>query len=266
MKKRTTRFSILGMSLASLLDMPQPQDFLRGVLNTLLEYDQAKEDTDKPKMRQPRKLFRGKLGGKRPGVLSEYSASYVDSAESYLVIPHTPFPLDYHQTLLTLLDVVSEVYNKISKLIGPSPIAHSSQHMMGPLGLLVPHPGVSYLFSDGSQSAHPTNYMSPNATQPNMLPQDSESNGSLWSIANGGLPTTGGFSFGVGPAPAWSSSLGELVLKIDNKFKKITSTMLKELDQFARAGIKEELASLDPLLRNLKMPDGAAGLGNFEGM
>jgi hypothetical protein len=55
------------------------------------------------------------------------------------------------------------------------------------------------------------------------------------------------------------------VLKIDNKFKKITSTLLKELDQFARTGIKEELASLDPLLRNIKMPDlDAAGLSNFD--
>ncbi|KAJ3781542.1 hypothetical protein GGU10DRAFT_366430 [Lentinula aff. detonsa] len=223
MKKRTTRFLILGMSLANLLDVPQPQDFLRGLLNTLLEYDQAKEDTEKPKIRQPRRLFRGKLGGKRPGVMSEYSASYTDFAESYLVNPHTPFPLDYHQTLLTLLDIVSEVYNKISKLIGPSPIPHSTQHMMGPLGLLVPHPGVSYLFSDGPQSAF-SGTTSPNLSQhsyPNTfsLDGDPHANGSLWSIANGGLSTTGGFSFGAGPLPAWSSTLGELVLKIDNKFK-----------------------------------------------
>ncbi|KAF9072871.1 hypothetical protein BDP27DRAFT_1319546 [Rhodocollybia butyracea] len=260
MKKRTTRFLILGMSLANLLDVPQPQDFLRGLLNTLVEYDQAKEDPDKPKIRQPRRLFRGKLGGKRPGVLSEYSGSYADSAESYLVTPHTPFPLDYHQTLLSLLDIVSEVYNKISKLIGPSPIAHSTQHMMGPLGLLVPHPGVSYLFSD-AQSAY-SSIMSP--SQQTYLSSDAELHGNLWSIANGGA-STGSFSFGA--TPAWSSSLGELVLRVDNKFKKITSILLKELDQFARAGIKEELASLDPLLRNIKMPDlDAAALGNFEGM
>ncbi|KAJ3877136.1 hypothetical protein F5051DRAFT_440839 [Lentinula edodes] len=268
MKKRTTRFLILGMSLANLLDVPQPQDFLRGLLNTLLEYDQAKEDTEKPKMRQPRRLFRGKLGGKRPGVMSEYSGSYTDSTESYLVNPHTPFPLDYHQTLLTLLDIVSEVYHKIAKLIGPSPIPHSSQHMMGPLGLLIPHPGVSYLFADGPQSAF-SGTLSPSLSQhsyPNPNPPDElRASGSLWSIANGGLPATGGFSFGAGPLPAWSSSLGELVLKIDNKFKKLTSILLKELDQFARTGIKEELASLDPLLRNIKMPDlEAAGLANFD--
>ncbi|KAJ3728603.1 hypothetical protein EV361DRAFT_203834 [Lentinula raphanica] len=269
MKKRTTRFLILGMSLGNLLDVPQPQDFLRGLLNTLLEYDQAKEETEKPKMRQPRRLFRGKLGGKRPGVMSEYSASYTETVESYLVNPHTPFPLDYHQTLLTLLDIVSEVYNKISKLIGPSPIPHAAQHMMGPLGLLIPHPGVSYLFTDGPQSAF-SGTMSPNLSQhsyPSTYPPESDPHisGSLWSIANGGLSTTAGFSFGAGPLPAWSSSLGEMVLKIDNKFKKLTSILLKELDQFARTGIKEELASLDPLLRNIKMPDlEAAGLANFD--
>ncbi|EEB87781.1 hypothetical protein MPER_14727, partial [Moniliophthora perniciosa FA553] len=60
---------------------------------------------------------------------------------------------------------------------------------------------------------------------------------------------------GGGNATGWSPAFGEMVLKIDGKFRKITSTLLKELDQFARMGIKEELASLDPLLRNIKMPD-----------
>lgn len=50
MKKRTKRFAILGMSLSNLLDIHQPQDLLKGLLNTLAEYDQAKEDNDKPKM------------------------------------------------------------------------------------------------------------------------------------------------------------------------------------------------------------------------
>jgi len=50
MKKRTKRFAILGMSLSSLLDIHQPQDLLRGLLNTLSEYDQSKEESDKPKM------------------------------------------------------------------------------------------------------------------------------------------------------------------------------------------------------------------------
>eukprot|EP00914_Ancora_sagittata_P029777 GHVO01059094.1.p1 GENE.GHVO01059094.1~~GHVO01059094.1.p1 ORF type:complete len:147 (+),score=8.67 GHVO01059094.1:40-441(+) len=132
--------------------------------------------------------------------------------------------------------------------------------MMGPLGLLAPHPGVSYLFPE-AQSAH-SGVLSPKLSQIHPSAPPSELPGSLWNIANGSA-ITGGYSFGSGPA--WSSSLGETVLKIDNKIKKITSALLKELDQFARAGIKEELASLDPLLRNIKMPDlDATGPGNIE--
>lgn len=50
MRKRTKRFAILGMSLSNLLDINQPQDLLKGLLNTLTEYDQSKEESDKPKM------------------------------------------------------------------------------------------------------------------------------------------------------------------------------------------------------------------------
>ena len=44
MKKRTSRFTILAMSLASLLDVSQPSDLLRGLLNTLTEYEQNKDE------------------------------------------------------------------------------------------------------------------------------------------------------------------------------------------------------------------------------
>jgi len=159
-----------------------------------------------------------------------------------------PFPFDYHQTLLSLLDVISEVYNKISKILGPSPFPHSSQHMMGPLGLLSPHPGVSYLFSnaDGGQGQE-------------------GAEGSLWGIAN---PSSGGMNAGglLGSPPVtWSHTLADLVLKIDGKFKKITSALLKELDAFARNGIKDELVSLDPLLRNVAVADDGREQYDFEG-
>jgi hypothetical protein len=45
------------MSLSNLLDINQPQDLLRGLLNTLSEYDQAKEDSDKPKIVSYHLLF-----------------------------------------------------------------------------------------------------------------------------------------------------------------------------------------------------------------
>jgi hypothetical protein len=46
---RTYRFAVLGMSLSNLLDIQQPHDLLRGILNTMIEYDQSKEEGDKPK-------------------------------------------------------------------------------------------------------------------------------------------------------------------------------------------------------------------------
>lgn len=50
MKKRTARFAILGMSLSTLLDITHPQDLLKGLLSTLQEYEQSREDSDKPKI------------------------------------------------------------------------------------------------------------------------------------------------------------------------------------------------------------------------
>ncbi|CCM05032.1 uncharacterized protein FIBRA_07232 [Fibroporia radiculosa] len=146
--------------------------------------------------------------------------SYADTSDApYLTMPHVPFPLDYHQTLLSLLDVLSEVYNKISKILGPSPFPSSGHHMMGPLGLLSPHPGVSYLFT-GAEAA----------------PMH-EGEASLWGIAHAPGPGT----------PA--------VLAGGNG--KLVAVLLKELDDFARAGIRDELASLDPLLRNAAVPEDA---------
>ncbi|KAI6129102.1 hypothetical protein EV401DRAFT_808894 [Pisolithus croceorrhizus] len=247
MKKRTHRFAILAMSLSNLLDIPQAQDYLRGLLNTMNEYDQAKEEPDKPKIR----LFRPKVAKRQAaGGFAEYNVPFSDGAEtSYLVSPHIPFPLDYHQTLLSLLDVISEVYNKISRTLGPSPFSNSGQHMMGPLGLLAPHPGVSYLFSGQDYSQRPVD----------------DGDGSLWGIANA-QGTGHGYGSAMGsPPPSWTPALGETLLKVDAKFKKITSTLLKELDAVARNGIKDELASLDPLLRNVTSPVDVREQYDFEG-
>jgi hypothetical protein len=60
-----------------------------------------------------------------------------------------PFSLDYTQTLLSLLDILSGFYAKLAKLLGPSPFLHVSQHMLG----LSPHPGVSYLFQNQTQAS-----------------------------------------------------------------------------------------------------------------
>ncbi|CAL1703465.1 unnamed protein product [Somion occarium] len=235
MKTRTYRFAILGMSLANSFDVKDPQDLLRALSNALNEYDQNKDDGERPKMRS---LFRPGRS-KRPLGATDYAVSYSDSSDaSFLVLPHVPFPLDYHQTLLSLLDVLSEVYNKISKILGPSPFPSSGQHMMGPLGLLSPHPGVSYLFS-GADAA-PVN--------------DVEN--SLWGIAHANPPNASLYGGTLGsPPPSWNSAIGDSVRQIDGRLKKIIAMLLKELDNCARRGIRDELASLDPLLRNVAVPE-----------
>ncbi|KAH9970379.1 hypothetical protein BGW80DRAFT_575997 [Lactifluus volemus] len=154
-----------------------------------------------------------------------------DTSDAYLTIQHMPFPLDYTQTLLSLLDILSAFYAKLAKLLGPSLFPHASQHM---LCLLHPHPGVSYLFHNQTSADE-----------------------SLWSVALGSTPLGG--TAGPGghpgplnsPPPSWTPALGEHVLKVDGKFKKIISVLLKDLDVFARNSIKDEHASLDPLLRNV---------------
>jgi hypothetical protein len=61
-----------------------------------------------------------------------------------------------------------------------------------------------------------------------------------------------------------------MVLKIDGKLKKITSSLLKDLDTLARNGIKSELASLDPLLLGggdeLPGPGQGGAVYEFEGI
>jgi hypothetical protein len=98
--------------------------------------------------------------------------------------------------VISLFDILSEIYNKISKYLGPPPLG---QQMYGPLGLLAPHPGVSYLFTGAEPYVH--------------TPLENES--SLWGIANAN--NTAG-SVG-SPPPNWNSACGEMVLKVDSKFR-----------------------------------------------
>ncbi|KAF8911184.1 hypothetical protein CPB84DRAFT_1922512 [Gymnopilus junonius] len=276
-KKRTYRFAILGLSLSTLLDINQPQDLLRGLINTISEYEQSKEDSDKLKGGIRIKFPKTKNQKKGASGIAEYTGSYTDSPAdaSYLLSPLIPFPLDYHQTLLSLLDVLSEVYNKIAKLLGPSPFPHSQQHMLGPLGMLAPQPGVSYIFSGDNLAFPPPNQPFgglPSNSNPNLnqsshnisgLPETNDMSGSLWDIANPSSNPSGSFMMGGGlsspPAISWVSSWGDMVLKIDGKLRKTISVLLKELDDLARAGIKEELASLDPLLRNITLDGSIPG-------
>lgn len=286
MKKRTYRFATLGLSLSNLLDINSPQDLLRAILNTLTEYEQAKEENDRPRMKE---IF--KRGQKKKGVpgLSEYTGSELGTDASYLMTLHMPFSLDYHETVLSLLDVVSEMYNKISKILGPSSLPHSTQSL-GPLASVTPYSGVSYLFASEANN-HSTQYPStsyastssshapsqqsqhhsasnsnlnqsvqfPSATGSSTTLTGSSNSGdhdtlnSLWTIANA---STVGMGMGANSQPTnhWSLAQSEMILKIDVKLKKLTSLLLKDLDTLARKGIQDELGSLT-MLNGFAIPE-----------
>jgi len=88
------------MSLSSLFDIIQPTDFLRAAINMLTEYEQAKEDCDRPKMvaqrpalpsltsrlSHPQRLF--KRPPKRHMGMIDYPLGMPDTSDTYFTIPH----------------------------------------------------------------------------------------------------------------------------------------------------------------------------------
>jgi len=104
--------------------------------------------------------------------------------------------------------------------------------MMGPLGLLNPQPGVSYLFQGDSGllephggSQHPSN---PSVNQVDTTP-DMNIASSLWGIAHASLNASGltgppgsmmhGSALGSPPLSNWTAAMSEMFLKIDSKLK-----------------------------------------------
>jgi hypothetical protein len=125
--------------------------------------------------------------------------------------------------------------------------------MMGPLGLLSSHPGVSYIFSENnsatpqypnqtanSQYLNLNQYSNPSLNQNLMNGEENVLNNSLWGVANASIGgSSGGMGGGVGafmsggalgsPQVTWTPSLGEMVLKIDGKFKVSASSFFSYL-------------------------------------
>ena len=107
------------MSLSSLFDILHPTDFLRSALNMLTEYEQAKEDNDRPKMvsshsrpflplsltvfpPNPQRLWKRP---KRHTGVGDYAMNMMpDSSDTYLAVPHMVFqsPLLNFTLILTI--------------------------------------------------------------------------------------------------------------------------------------------------------------------
>ncbi|CAG8509090.1 7410_t:CDS:2 [Acaulospora morrowiae] len=105
MKKRTGNFFILGASLAPILDINNPQDYVKALNVMLQEFEYHTNEHSKQKMKN---FFR------KSKIVKDDDASFQESGEyTYLFVPNIPFDLDYFQTFYTLCDILVEVYNKL---------------------------------------------------------------------------------------------------------------------------------------------------------
>ncbi|KAG8899711.1 hypothetical protein FRB99_006477 [Tulasnella sp. 403] len=275
-KQRTYRFAILGMSLSNLFEIQSPQDFLRSLLALLQEFDSVPEDTLKPKMRN---LFRGSKLPKKSGA-GDYTA-YLDPDASYLVSPHIPFQLDYFQVSFAFFDVLAEVYKRFANMLGPSHLPPPNNIGPSGFGLIPPTPmpppnGSSLVQSPTSQSDSRETYFNSAASGANNNERPSPLGG-VGAIGIAGIMPAisipGGSSHGLqplasqpaslsghpgSPPPAWNPAYADMLNKVDAKFMRIITSILKKVDETARNRIREELASLSPLLQNMS-PGGAVG-------
>jgi len=89
MRSRTMRFAVLGMSLSPLLDISAAQDFLRGLIALLQEFESVPDDRFERRVQQ-KGLFRTASRPRKSGGGSlDFSFGIGDSGEaSYLVTPN----------------------------------------------------------------------------------------------------------------------------------------------------------------------------------
>ncbi|RHZ76654.1 hypothetical protein Glove_194g22 [Diversispora epigaea] len=105
MKKRSGNFFILGTSLAPILDITNPQDYVKALSVMLQEFEYHTNEHSKQKM---------KIFFRKSKIVKDEDASFQESGEyTYLCVPNIPFDLDYFQAFYTLCDILVEVYNKL---------------------------------------------------------------------------------------------------------------------------------------------------------
>ncbi|KAG0660835.1 hypothetical protein C6P46_004390 [Rhodotorula mucilaginosa] len=208
MRNRSIRFTVLGMSLSSLLDILPAHDFLRGLLALVQEFEAIPEERFGGKHQQKGLFKVGSRSRKGTGSLSGSSsgggvgggggdfgmAIAADGGDSsMLFMPNIPFELDYFQVLTTMCEILVEIYTRIGSYLGPS-MSASSTTSLSATGLFPQPPMVARGAGSGALGLSPT--------------------------------------------------LIDTVYKVDARLKKLISLLSKEIDTLARAAIKAELNSL----------------------
>ncbi|SJX62833.1 uncharacterized protein SRS1_13662 [Sporisorium reilianum f. sp. reilianum] len=279
MHKRTLRYSLLGLSLSSILEIGNPSDLARAVVSLINELEGYTDDhvaaltsgtgaanfgTQRPKMRS---FFKsGKQSLKRSTAaqaISEFgmldsnmgpASTLTANSEqtSYLMAPNIPFQLDFFQTFFTLCDMLMEIYYKMLSFL-PKDAATSAHG------------------ADGTAQNHgtfPRTSSPPTSTSGHTSQDQDHRTGSIsqaFSIATASDTYTDSAgdkaSFTSAATPVISGMTQELLLKADAKIKKVINAQVKDIDNFARQTIKDQLASLDPLMKDLGLDAAAGGSG-----
>ncbi|PWN89972.1 hypothetical protein FA10DRAFT_301265 [Acaromyces ingoldii] len=133
--KRTSKYFTLGCSLAPVLELSQGQDLVRGIIAVINDVEAASEGEhkDKTKMKNffKNSISRGSKRGNTMGSLAPDLASSFEGGASGigpggtmagdLIGASVPFQLDFCQTMMSLCDILSEVYYRFLYYLGPAP-------------------------------------------------------------------------------------------------------------------------------------------------
>ncbi|SNX84334.1 uncharacterized protein MEPE_03043 [Melanopsichium pennsylvanicum] len=258
MAKRTLRYSLLGLSLSSILELSNPSDMARAIVSLINELDgytdehvaalttgtgSANFGTQRPRMRN---LFKsGKQTLKRSTAaqaISEFGA--MDSnmigpssaltaqggghgePNSYLMAPNIPFGLDFFQIFFTLCDMLTEVYYKMLSFL-----PREATHYVVDAGTLG---------RAGSPPTSASRHASGEHDRAGSISQALSSVGMDESSDKAGMTPT-----------VISGMTQELLLKADAKIRKTMNAQVKDIDTLAQRLIKDELSTLDPLMKDL---------------
>ncbi|SPO25362.1 uncharacterized protein UTRI_03225_B [Ustilago trichophora] len=259
MHKRTLRYSLLGLSLSAILEIANPSDMARAIVSLINELDSYTDDnivaltsstgaanfgTQRPRMRS---FFKsGKQTLKRSTAaqaISEFgtldsnlgpaSTFAANEQNSYMMAPNIPFQLDFFQTFFTLCDMLTEIYYKMLSFL-PRDVTHATDAASN--------------FGTLPRAASPPTSASGHTSQ------EHDRTGSIsqaFSAATDTYTDANDKSALQSSAPLISGMTQELLLKADAKIKKTIHAQVKDIDVIARQMIKDELSSLDPLMKDL---------------
>ncbi|KAG7531384.1 hypothetical protein FFLO_04381 [Filobasidium floriforme] len=177
-------------------------------------------------------LFRGQKTSRRAGSASDFGAVQ-ETGETALVFVNLPFAPDYFQTVISLCEVIRQLYTKIGSLLGP----HATTPNLSDVRSAARSPGPSGNSSPRASTFAST--MNKNRTVSGMSSQMGSGGTSLHGGAGGSS-----MSMSIGGRAGWVTGTGEQIMKLDLKLKKILNMFAREMESIARKAVDEELASL----------------------